>query len=212
MSEKHPFIYEPTTTLTDFLIFILGVVFGLNTFPDGDSLFHWIWACAFLSVGMGGLLGGLTHGIGPKLSDEFNQALWGLTLFFVGFTGILLGLSGLILVIGKEFHSTLFILAILFMLTYLMNVRQNSSFSTAVKFYLPMMIIALIGFSIGAFYFEKTGALFIVIGLLVSVAASVVQVMNISFHKHFNHNDLFHVIQMLGMYLMYRGGLELPVY
>ncbi|SVA44503.1 uncharacterized protein METZ01_LOCUS97357, partial [marine metagenome] len=27
--------------------------------------------------------------------------------------------------------------------------------------------------------------------------------------KHFNHNDLFHVIQILGMILMYRGGLEI---
>jgi len=45
---------------------------------------------------------------------------------------------------------------------------------------------------------------------LVSLAASWVQVMRISLHENFNHNDLFHVIQMLGMYLMYRGGLEIP--
>lgn len=28
-------------------------------------------------------------------------------------------------------------------------------------------------------------------------------------HRHFNHNDIFHVVQMLSLYLLYRGGLEL---
>jgi len=36
-----------------------------------------------------------------------------------------------------------------------------------------------------------------------------VQVAKISLHKHFNYNDLFHVIQLLGIYLMYRGGIEI---
>nr|AGO87774.1 hypothetical protein [uncultured bacterium L413009-K18] len=55
-----------------------------------------------------------------------------------------------------------------------------------------------------------TGALSITMGLLVCLAGTVVQVMKISVHEKFNHNDLFHAIQMLGMFLMYRGGLEIP--
>ena len=29
-------------------------------------------------------------------------------------------------------------------------------------------------------------------------------------HRHFNHNDLFHIVQMIGMYLMFEGGQEIP--
>jgi hypothetical protein len=72
------------------------------------------------------------------------------------------------------------------------------------------MGISFIGFLLAFFYHGMTGALSISIGLLVSLAASCVQVMRITLHENFNHNDLFHVIQMLGMYLMYRGGLEIP--
>ncbi|MGH7148791.1 MAG: DUF6962 family protein, partial [Nitrospiraceae bacterium] len=42
-------------------------------------------------------------------------------------------------------------------------------------------------------------------GVLVSFLAAAVQVNGIALHDHFNHNDLYHVVQMGGMYLFYRG-------
>ena len=38
-----------------------------------------------------------------------------------------------------------------------------------------------------------------------SFLAAAVQVNGIALHDHFNHNELYHVIQMGGMYLFYRG-------
>jgi hypothetical protein len=43
-------------------------------------------------------------------------------------------------------------------------------------------------------------------GVLVSLVAGLVQARRVGLHRHFNHNDLFHVIQMVGLYLYYRGG------
>jgi hypothetical protein len=45
--------------------------------------------------------------------------------------------------------------------------------------------------------------------VLVSFLAAGVQFNEIALHQHFNHNDLYHVIQMGGMYLFYRGALVL---
>lgn len=211
MSKKHPILYEPTTSITDFLIFILGVWFGIQTIPDRFSLFHWVWSSAFFSVAVSGLLGGLSHGFGPKLAQNIKQYLWGLTLFFVGFTGILLGLSGLILIIGEAYLRVIFGITSILLVFYLLSIKKNPTFESAVKFYAPFLILSLVGFGLGVFYFEIIGALFIVVGILVSIGGSLVQVFKISLHQHFNHNDLFHVIQMLGMYLMFRGGLEIPL-
>jgi hypothetical protein len=44
---------------------------------------------------------------------------------------------------------------------------------------------------------------------LVSCLAAAVQFNGIALHQHFNHNDLYHVVQMGGMYLFYRGALIL---
>jgi hypothetical protein len=43
-------------------------------------------------------------------------------------------------------------------------------------------------------------------GMVVSFLAAGVQMSGMTLHRHFNHNDLYHVIQMAGFYLLYRGG------
>ncbi|SVD02352.1 uncharacterized protein METZ01_LOCUS355206, partial [marine metagenome] len=83
------------------------------------------------------------------------------------------------------------------------------AFRSAVSFYLPLVLLSLILFLI-VFYNGRTGALLIAIGLIVSLAAAGVQRSGLTLHQHFNHNDLYHVVQMLGMVLMFTGGLEIP--
>jgi len=56
MSEKQPLLYEPTTAITDYILFILGVFFGWSTLAIQDSQFHQLWGTAFFSGGIGGLL------------------------------------------------------------------------------------------------------------------------------------------------------------
>ena len=49
----------------------------------------------------------------------------------------------------------------------------------------------------------------ILAGSLVVFAGLWIQQSQWSIHKHFNHNDLCHILFMLGMYFLYRGGLLL---
>ena len=46
-------------------------------------------------------------------------------------------------------------------------------------------------------------------GIATSIAAAVVQQSGIRLHQHFNHNDVMHVIQMGGVWLLYSGGSRL---
>ena len=46
-------------------------------------------------------------------------------------------------------------------------------------------------------------------GVAVSLVAGLVQARRIAVHRHFNHNDLYHVIQILALYLVFRGGVLL---
>ena len=43
--------------------------------------------------------------------------------------------------------------------------------------------------------------------IAVSVLAALVQHFGVSPHPRFNHNDLYHVIQIIALWLLYRGGL-----
>jgi hypothetical protein len=49
----------------------------------------------------------------------------------------------------------------------------------------------------------------LIVGVLVSLVAGVVQAKKLALHRHFNHNDLYHVIQMSALYAFYRGGVLL---
>ncbi len=45
--------------------------------------------------------------------------------------------------------------------------------------------------------------------IFVTVAGLLVQQSGRGLHVHFNHNDIYHIIQMIGIYYLYRGALNL---
>jgi hypothetical protein len=45
----------------------------------------------------------------------------------------------------------------------------------------------------------------ILAGVAVSVIAGLAQASGIALHEHFNHNDLYHVLQTGAMFILYRG-------
>ncbi len=53
---------------------------------------------------------------------------------------------------------------------------------------------------------HAAGMGWLVAGVAVSLVAVLVQVRRVALHRHFNHNDLYHVIQMVALYLFFRGG------
>ena len=56
---------------------------------------------------------------------------------------------------------------------------------------------------------RREGVLWLKRAIGVSLAALAVLVLKLSPHADFNHNDLYHVIQMVGLYCLYRGALSL---
>ena len=209
MSENHPLLYEPTTAITDYIIFILGIFFAWSTHSIQDSQFHQLWGTAFFTIGLGGFLGGISHGFGPRLTELQHTVIWRSTLLFIAATGLLLSMAVAIFFVTGKGENALYITSGVLFILYYIWMRPHDNFRYAVTFYLPLLGGSFIGFLIAFFYFGITGALSISIGLLVCLAASWIQVMKISLHEKFNHNDLFHVIQMFGMFLLYRGGMEI---
>jgi trimethylamine:corrinoid methyltransferase-like protein len=46
-------------------------------------------------------------------------------------------------------------------------------------------------------------------GVAVSIVGALVQASGFTLHEHFNHNDLYHVIQIAALVLLYRGAKRL---
>jgi len=56
---------------------------------------------------------------------------------------------------------------------------------------------------------QKSGKSWLKKGIVVSAVGILLMVMKVSLHTHFNQNDLYHVVQMLGLYCFYRGAVLL---
>ena len=56
---------------------------------------------------------------------------------------------------------------------------------------------------------RKSGARWLIRGIGVTLVGLGIQQSGWSLAEHFNHNDLYHLIQMAGLYCFYRGALAL---
>ena len=86
----------------------------------------------------------------------------------------------------------------------------HDDFSYVILEYLPAMVFVLVVSVWRWLGHGWRGGPWAVAGILTSFVAAGVQASGFALHRHFNHNDLYHVIQMLGFYLIYRAGDKLP--
>ncbi len=56
---------------------------------------------------------------------------------------------------------------------------------------------------------NSPGSGYFLLGLIITLARAAVQQSGFTIHKQFNHNDLYHVIQMAGIWYIYKGGIIL---
>jgi len=203
-----PLIYEPMTAFTDLLIFGLGLyyareLYGIYSTKLYDVQFYFM--LVFLFMGLAGLFGALSHGIGPYFTEGIHSFFWKMALYSIGLTTFTMLLGGLYNAVPYKTMEWLKWLPFLALILYIVFITKHDNFGTVVLFYVPAMILLIILMLYSFLRFQGDGTGWIIVSILVSFAGAAVQQSGFSLHKHFNHNDLYHMIQMGSMYLLYRG-------
>jgi hypothetical protein len=83
---------------------------------------------------------------------------------------------------------------------------RNPEFRVAAADYGAALSVLLAAAAYMAARHRAAGMSWLIAGVLVSLVAGVVQARRLALHRHFNHNDLYHVIQMAALYAFHRGG------
>ena len=127
----------------------------------------------------------------------------------MGLTGLAIFASAVVAFTGGTTETWLIGLAAAKFAAYAVMVRRRDDYAIVVADYGTSMIalcaLALVGWA-------RTGAVaapWLIAGVVVSAVAAFFQVKKVSPHPRFNHNDLYHVVQIAALYLFYRGGLLL---
>ena len=201
-------ITEPTTMLTDYLLGGLAVWFAMKLaqhFRATKQRPILLWAATFAGLALASFSGGAYHGFSGYLSASALAILWKITLYSIGVVSLALFSAATTAAFEGSTRKVLLAAGVFKFAVYAIWIANHNDFLYAIADYTPAMLYVLL-LQARAWLRREASGPWIVTGVLVSFAAAGVQQIGFAPHRHFNHNDLYHVIQMLGVYLLYRGG------
>ncbi len=201
-------ISEPTTLLTDYLLAALSAYWGVQLFRHGSGTRQrsvTLWGSALLWAAVAAFLGGTSHGFKDYFDAPAAGLLWKATVYAVGLASFCMLTATLVAATSGLARKWLLTFAGLKLLIYALWMVRHDQFLFVIVDYTVSMLVVL-GFQLGALMAGRSGsAIWLATGVVLSFAAAGIQASGLGLHRHFNHNDLYHVVQMLATYLLFRG-------
>lgn len=197
-------LHEPATLLTDYLLAALagGLARRLqkHTSPANRAA-RW-WSRALALTAASAFIGGSYHGFASDLSTSVANAWWISTLLVIGLLSAAMEMSLIHELADADRPGSWRGLVALKLGVFAAAVLVHPQFVVAIIDY----GLTMLAWAAAATIVRRTwwGWMLAAIGL--SFLASVVQQMSWSVSTHFNHNDLYHVIQAVAIVGFYRAG------
>jgi uncharacterized protein DUF6962 len=202
-------ITEPATVITNVVLaglaFVLGARLLYSAAAEGSAS-RSFFGLTVLATAVAAAFGAAAHGIDPRTDREQRERCWRASLYMLGFAGAATIASVGFFVARGSGRTAILVVAVVKLLVYWVSITRRPEFRIAAADYSGALALLLAGalYAIGRWH--AAGMPWLVAGVGVSLVAGLVQSRRIVFHRHFNHNDLFHVIQMVALYLFFRGG------
>ena len=175
-------VHEPMTLATDYVLAVAAAVFAAKLWRT-----HRMWALAFAFTALGSFLGGTYHGLLQ------SPALWKAVVFSIG-------IASFFLLAGSG--RALAVIATIKLVAYCSWMIFHDGFEWVIADY--GITLLLVG--IAALLRRDGSSSWIWGSIALSVGGALVQRSGFALHRHFNHTDLYHVIQLAALWLLYRGG------
>jgi len=206
-------ITEPVTMLTDYLITIFCTVFVILILGQTSNPAAYSLAGTLLVTGLGAFLGGSSHGFKENLSETTDARLWKSSTLTIGLGATLFFVSAVLSSLANQFLIYLLIvIAVIEFLGYAYWMSSHDDFYYVIVNYAALMVIVLILKLISWLVYDEPSSLWLIGGVLVTFIASAFQALKIGIHpKYFNHNDVFHIIQLAGLFLVYQAALVITM-
>lgn len=209
-------ITEPATTLTDYAIAVESLIFTvllvrMERLPIQRS--GQLWAATFGCVGLAAFLGGTCHGFVNTLGNDVVKVLWQVMLCSISVASVFMVSATIISTLPQRLHRWFLVGVSVKAFLYLLWAIHSKYYGYAVADYLSAMIIVLL-LEIRAIHqaINVPSAWWILAGICVSGIAVGVQASGLAIAPYLNHNDLYHLVQMIALYLFYRAATLLKDY
>jgi hypothetical protein len=178
---------EPMTVLTDYALAAVSGLLGFRLLKCSK-----FWALAFLGIALAALLGGTWHGFWQ------SDVLWKATTLTVGVASFGMVVGSSLAVTAGRLQIGLIMIAVAKLGAYTLWMLRHDDFIWVVADTASALLI------VGVLYLRRFNG-WMLAGVAASVLAGLAQASGVRLHPYFNHNDLYHVIQIAAMLIFYRG-------
>ena len=199
-------MHEPMTVLTDLLLTGWCGYLGARLLAGGAGRAQRWWGTAFCASAVAALCGGLWHALAPQLAAPLAALLWSATLWAIGFASAGFLLAAARATLSPRPARWLRWIALGKLLLYLLWSLGRDDFLPALLDYAPTLLLVLLLFAWRYRQTRLAAAPWVCAGIFTAFAAATVQAARLAPHPAFNHNDLYHLLQLLAFWLLFRGG------
>lgn len=201
----------PTTLITHYALAVLTGYFAWKLgaaargLPDAAPR---LWAAAFVAVSLCAIAGGTYEGFAPQLDASVAQALSRATLCLAGAAGLLFLCSIVHAFTAGRLRAALLGLATGKFALLAMWIATHDDLRYVV-YDTVATVIPVLALSAWGGWSRREAASWVLAGILASLVAALVQQGRVTLHPQLDHSNLFRLIQMIAMYLLFRAGLEM---
>jgi Family of unknown function (DUF6962) len=200
---------EPMTVLTDVLLAAAAVFGGVRIYGVSSAPVHFYFALSFFLIALGALAGATIHAIRHTSLISWVPLLWRITGIAVGTSVTAMLAATFYHLLPADYADLLRWTVLGLSIIYAAWIWRDYRFQNVIVFYSICMAFVLGAMALSYVSTGSPGARLIVVGILISFGAAAVQRSGFKLARHFNHNDIYHVIQLVGLYFFYKGALLL---
>ena len=180
--------------LTDYALGGVSGVLGVLIFRN-RAMSARLWGIAFIALALAAFLGGTFHGF------QVGWA-WKPTTLAVGIASFGMLAGSAYTTTRGTVRTALLAAAALKLALYALWMTRHDDF----VFVVADTASAMLGVAaLHLLKLDNPASRWILGGVVVSLVAAGIQAGRLALHQHFNHNDLYHVVQIAAMFLYYAG-------
>ncbi|OLS26296.1 MAG: hypothetical protein HeimC2_15400 [Candidatus Heimdallarchaeota archaeon LC_2] len=198
-THSNPKITEAMTMITDYFITLQLLIFIFWLKPSFSNLPRLSFSLMFLATAIGAFAGGTAHGFTEYLGKH-QKLTWSIAVQSIGIATTFFELGIIFEYFSGILRTTLILIVVIQLLAYEYWIlsKEEIKFSNVIINYGSTTVIGLVYLTIKYIDVQNTEIGYLIIAIVIGFVAAGIQQKGLTLHKHFNHNDIYHIIQMFG--------------
>jgi hypothetical protein len=195
--------------VTDLLLSGLALRLALGLLPTARRMREFAiryWFGAFVGVAAAGVLAGIFHAFAADMDPRTSALIWTVSMTLAIAASFLFLIGTLHAYTSGRLLGWLAGCAVTKFVLFAMWAAVNDDFRLVMYDSGLTLGAMLLMASWFAWLQREPSAPWILAGVMTAMVAALFQQGRVSIHRYFNHNDLYHLIQMGALYCFYRAG------